>query len=63
MGDRRAELKKTLAPESRVASSLRKGKVVGKGIFKTRINWGVAVLVFGVILFLVWLVLKSKGAS
>lgn len=34
-------------------SSLRRGKVVGRGVFRTRLNWGVIVLVAAFVLFLI----------
>lgn len=43
---------------------LHKGKVVGptwlEGIFLTRLNIGVAVLAVGVIIFIIWLVMKAR---
>lgn len=68
MDDRREELRRVLGKDhpsvTRVvepvpveppkASSLLKGPVIGKGIFRTRLNWGVIVLGIGLVLFLVF---------
>lgn len=50
--------------KSQVDKVLHKGRVVGPpwlgGIFQTRLNIGTLVLAFGVILFLVWLIMKRS---
>lgn len=48
--------------ESKLDAALHRGKVVGPpwmgGIFQTRLNVGTLVLAFGVILWVVWLIMK-----
>ena len=65
---RRAELLKAFGvrryrPGERV-DLLHRGKVIGPpwmgGIFQTRLNWGTLVLAFGVVLFIVWLIMRAK---
>jgi hypothetical protein len=64
MVSRKDELKEALGmqeeePEEQEAGSvLRRGRVLGQGRLKTRINWGFWVLIAGVILFLVWVLTK-----
>lgn len=66
--DRRSELIKALGVRRIRAGervdALHKGKVVGPpwlgGIFQTRLNWGSAVLAFGFILFITWLILMRQ---
>jgi len=65
---RREELRNALGvrhlrPGERI-DLLHKGKVVGPpwlgGIFQTRLNVGTLVLALGVILFLVWLIMRAR---
>jgi len=64
---RRVELRQALGvhryrPGERV-DLLHRGKVIGPpwlgGIFQTRLNWGTLVLAFGVVLFIVWLIMRA----
>lgn len=63
---RREELIRSLGVRNlkpgEIVDLLHKGKVVGPpwlgGIFQTRLNVGTLILVLGVIMFLVWLIMK-----
>lgn len=41
------------ADDTQKVSSLKRGKVVGRGVLKTRLNWGLIVLIAAFVLFLI----------
>lgn len=65
---RRAELLKAFGVKryrpGESVDLLHRGKIIGPpwmgGIFQTRLNWGTLVLAFGVVLFIVWLIMRAQ---